>query len=62
MESVRPPLSGTGPIKTLLRLVLVLSLAWLLHTASTTAKSSLAASRSWSPTAGLASKAALLAR
>ena len=40
----------------MLRLVLVLSLAWLLDTFSTTATSSLAARRWCSPTPELASK------
>ena len=60
MVSVLPPLSGTGPMRTLLRLVRVLSLAWLLLTFSTTAASSLAARRSSSPTPALARRVSRL--
>ena len=60
MESVLPPLSGTAPISTLFRLVLVFCLAVLLLTFSTMAASSLATITSSSPTHGLSPSCTLL--
>ena len=62
MVSVLPPLSGTAPIRTLLRLVLVFCLELVLDTFSMTVRSSLAANRSGTPMSGVSRRAALLVR
>ena len=62
MLSVLPPLSGTAPIRTLFRLVLVFNLALVLDTFSTIAVSSLATSTSSNPTSGLSPNICLFTR